>query len=72
MLCKDILSRSFCNTAKITDIDEIRAIFSENVKNLRDYEEVIKKKSPSEMEENIDIVKEKTAQIVDIIKSKNS
>jgi 2-keto-3-deoxy-L-rhamnonate aldolase RhmA len=67
-----ILSRSFCNTAKITDIDEIRAIFSENVKNLRDYEEVIKKKSPSEMEENIDIVKEKTAQIVDIIKSKNS
>ena len=65
-----ILSRSFCNTAKITDIDEIRAIFSENVKNLRDYEEVIKKKSPAEMEENIGVVKEKTAQIVEIIKSK--
>lgn len=67
-----ILSRSFCNTAKITDIDEIRAIFSENVKNLRDYEEVIKKKSPDEMEENIDVVKEKTAQIVEIIKSKQN
>ncbi len=65
-----ILSRSFCNTAKITDIDEIRAIFSENVKNLRDYEEVIKKKSPAEMDENIGVVKEKTAQIVEIIKSK--
>lgn len=65
-----ILSRSFCNTAKITDIDEIRAIFSENVKNLRDYEDVIKKKSPAEMEGNIDVVKEKTAQIVQIIKSK--
>lgn len=67
-----ILSRSFCNTAKITDIDEIRAIFSENVKNLRDYEEVIKKKSPAEMEENIGVVKEKTAQIVEIIKSKQN
>jgi 2-keto-3-deoxy-L-rhamnonate aldolase RhmA len=67
-----ILSRSFCNTAKITDIDEIRAIFSENVKNLRDYEEVIRKKSPAEMEENIDFVKEKTAQIVEIIKSKQN
>ena len=67
-----ILSRSFCNTAKITDIDEIRAIFSENVKNLRDYEEVIKKKSPAEMEENVDFVKEKTAQVVEIIKSKQN
>lgn len=67
-----ILSRSFCNTAKITDINEIRAIFSENVKNLRDYEEVIKKKSPAEMEENIGVVKEKTAQIVEIIKSKQN
>lgn len=65
-----ILSRTFCNTAKTTDLDEIKSIFCENVKNLRDYEEVIKKKSPSEMEGNIDVVKEKTAQIVEIIKSK--
>lgn len=65
-----ILSRSFCNTTKITDLEEIKQIFDVNVKNLRDYEEVIKKKSPSEMEENVYIVKEKTAQIVDIIKSK--
>lgn len=65
-----ILSRTFCNTAKTTDLDEIKSIFCENVKNLRDYEEVIKKKSPSEMEGNIDIVKDKTTQIVDIIKSK--
>ncbi len=67
-----ILSRTFCNTSKTTDIDEIKAIFFENVKNFRDYEEVIKKKSPAEMEGNIDIVKEKTAQIVDAIKSKNT
>lgn len=65
-----ILSRTFCNTAKTTDLDEIKSIFCENVKNLRDYEEVIKKKSPSEMEGNIDIVKDKTAQIVEIIKNK--
>lgn len=65
-----ILSRTFCNTAKTTDLDEIRSIFCENVKNFRDYEEVIKKKSPAEMEGNVDFVKEKTAQIVEIIKSK--
>lgn len=67
-----ILSRTFCNAAKITDMDEIRAIFFENVKNFRDYEEVVKKKSPDEMEENIGIVKEKTAQIVEILKNKQN
>ena len=67
-----ILSRTFCNTAKTTDLDEIRSIFCENVKNFRDYEEVIKKKSPAEMEGNVDFVKEKTAQIVEIIKSKQN
>lgn len=65
-----ILSRTFCNTAKTTDLEEIKSIFRDNVKNFRDYEEVIKKMSPSEMEGNIHIVKEKTAQIVEIIKSK--
>jgi 2-keto-3-deoxy-L-rhamnonate aldolase RhmA len=67
-----ILSRTFCNTAKTTDLDEIKSIFCENVKNLRDYEEVIKEKSPNEMEGNIEIVKEKTVQIVEIIKSKQN
>ena len=65
-----ILSRSFCNTAKITDMNEIKRIFLENVKNLRDYEDVIRAKSPEDFSKNIEIVKEKTQEIVDIINSK--
>lgn len=33
-----ILSRSFCNTEEITDIDEIEKIFSKNLGALRDFE----------------------------------
>ena len=33
-----ILSRSFCDTAKITDIEEIDRIFRENMEKLREYE----------------------------------
>ena len=65
-----ILSRSFCNTSKITDLDEIEKIFNENVKNLRDYEDVIRKLTPEDFEKNVDVVIEKTAKIVEIIKNK--
>ena len=33
-----ILSRSFCDTSKITDIEEIEHIFRENMESLREYE----------------------------------
>ena len=33
-----ILSRSFCDTSKITDIEEIERIFRENMETLREYE----------------------------------
>ena len=33
-----ILSRSFCNTNVITDIDEVRAIFDSGLKEIRDWE----------------------------------
>lgn len=33
-----ILSRTFCDTAKITDIDEIDKVFRENMEKLREYE----------------------------------
>ena len=36
-----ILSRAFCNTAEITDPARIRRIFSENMKNLRAFEETL-------------------------------
>ncbi len=65
-----ILSRTFCNTSKITDTEEIKAIFNENVKNLRAYEDVIRKLTDDDFESNISVVKEKTEEIVEIIKSK--
>lgn len=65
-----ILSRSFCNTSKITDMDEIKQIFDVNVKNMRDYEQKIKALTDKDFAENIEVVKEKTQQIVEIIKSK--
>ena len=67
-----ILSRSFCNTAKTTDMDEIKRIFTENVKNLRDYEDVIRTKSPEDFSRNVELVRERTQEIVEIIKSKQS
>lgn len=33
-----ILSRSFCNTSKITDLNEIRAVFEKGVSEIRNYE----------------------------------
>ena len=33
-----ILSRSFCNTGKVTDLDEIRRIFTEGVEDIRRVE----------------------------------
>lgn len=35
-----ILSRSFCNTSMITDLEEIRRIFDEGVKEIREYEKI--------------------------------
>ena len=34
-----ILSRSFCNSVKITDLEAIRVIFNSEVKRIRDYED---------------------------------
>ena len=36
-----ILSRSFCDTSKIKDIDEIARIFHDGVKEIREYEEFL-------------------------------
>lgn len=66
-----ILSRSFCNTNKITDLEEIKKIFNENVTNLRAYEDVIRALSPEDFERNVKVVVEKTAEIVEMIKEKN-
>ena len=38
-----ILSRSFCNTDLITEIDEVEKVFCKNMKELRDFEEKVSK-----------------------------
>lgn len=40
-----ILSRSFCDTSKITDVDEINRIFFVHMKELRDYEKFAQRAS---------------------------
>ena len=47
-----ILSRSFCNTEKITDIAKIKKIFSENLNQLREYEKTILTSSRESFLEN--------------------
>ncbi len=56
-----ILSRSFCNTSKITDLKEIEKIF-EGVKDIRKYEELCKE--ATDFEENRQIIKDAVSKII--------
>lgn len=56
-----ILSRSFCNTSKITDLKEIEKVF-EGVKNIRQYEELCKE--ATDFEENLQIIKDAVSKII--------
>ncbi len=59
-----ILSRSFCNTALITDINEIEQTFKDNMKHLREYEEKVSKMSDKEINKNTKEVKQIVNNIV--------
>ncbi len=63
-----ILSRSFCNTAEVKDIDQIEKIFTENMTQLRGYEGTLSGKTPEEYAQNTRAVKDCVAQIVSKIK----
>lgn len=54
-----ILSRSFCNTELITEVDEIEKVFCENMKKLREFEEKVSKLKDYTMnhKEVVEIVK---------------
>ena len=56
-----ILSRSFCNTSKITDLKEIEKVF-EGVKDIRKYEELCK--DATDFEENRQIIKNAVSKII--------
>lgn len=47
-----IVSRSFCNTSIITDLDEIESVFKTGLAGIRAFEEKCEKLSENELEEN--------------------
>lgn len=59
-----ILSRSFCNVDKVSNIDEIDLIFKENMKKLRNFEKLIEKYSIKEKKKNEEDVKKIVTNIV--------
>lgn len=59
-----ILSRSFCNTSLITDLDQIKEMFNSGVKAIRDYERSLIDKDDMFYLENQEFVKEKVKEIV--------
>ena len=60
-----ILSRSFCDTSKITDIEEIREIFQSGIKEIRQIEEEADTFTPERFEENHKEVQKRVQMIVD-------
>lgn len=66
-----ILSRSFCNTSKITELSEIREIFTDGVAKIRAYEECCEKMTDGEREENRKGVQASVKTIVEKITEKS-
>ena len=59
-----ILSRSFCNVNKITEKEEIKKLFTQGIKDIRDLEYECQKQDEEYFESNREAVKEKVAEIV--------
>lgn len=64
-----IVSRSFCNTGIVTDLDEVNAIFHKGIKAIRDLEAEVQQKSKEYFEKNHEDVVEDVNQIVKIIEA---
>lgn len=60
-----ILSRSFCNVNVITDKEEIRELFTQGVKEIRDLETECQRQDKEYFEKNKEAVKEKVKEIVE-------
>lgn len=67
-----IVSRSFCNTDIITDLNEVRQIFSQGIKELRDLENKIMSESEECFKKNHEEVIKDVEQIVKCIESKQN
>lgn len=59
-----ILSRSFCDTEKITSLDEVEKLFKENIASLRNYETYVANADKSALLKNKEEVRECVRQIV--------
>lgn len=59
-----ILSRSFCNTEEIADISEIEKVFTDNMTQLRKYEETLASIDEKTLLENTNLVKKCVEKIV--------
>ncbi|ASI86349.1 MULTISPECIES: aldolase/citrate lyase family protein [Bacillus cereus group] len=59
-----ILSRSFCNTSKISGIDEITEIFKSGIKKIREYEDTLSKEEQKFFDENQKTVHSKVNELV--------
>ena len=62
-----ILSRSFCNVAKIGDLDEIDRIFTEGVRAVREFEAVCAKNTPEQFMKNHTELQSKVEEIVEMM-----
>lgn len=58
-----ILSRCFCDSSKLSSIEEIDSVFCENMRSLREYEKSLSGKTPEEFAQN----KAEVAKAVDAI-----
>jgi hypothetical protein len=67
-----ILSRTFCDTTKIQDIQEIEAVFKSNLKALRSYESSLKNAEQSSFTTNKAEVVEGVKKIVGIMEEKKN
>lgn len=66
-----IVSRSFCNTDKVTDLDEIRQIFNEGIGEIRDLEKEAQA-AVDYFTSNHKQVEDSVDKIVELINAKNN
>ena len=66
-----ILSRSFCNTSALVNLEEIRSIFQDGVREIRQIEEDADLYSDDQFADNHAEVQKRVAMVVDIMRKKN-
>lgn len=67
-----ILSRSFCNTSIITDLEKIRTIFQDGVKQIRQIEAEADTYTEKQYADNLDEVKRRVSLVVEAILAKRN